>query len=232
MKIGLTYTGSEEKHNNYVKWLKGENEDIEVLKLSADDNNLDALNSCHALVLSGGIDMHPKFYNNPRLVYPNAHEFDVQRDMFEIDAFRFSLDKHTPVFGICRGLQLINCVLGGNMKQDLGELNKTHKGDPDKRHMIKVKPGTLLEKITGSKEGETNSAHHQAIDILGKDLQINCVTEDGTVEGIEFNKPELPFLLAVQWHPERMFNFQLQNTPLSKAIRDRFVEEIRLRVNG
>jgi putative glutamine amidotransferase len=71
MKIALLYTGSDEKHNNYVRWLK-RGDELEVVKLSTMDNNLHEIAGCHGLVLSGGIDLHPMNYNNFRTVYPNA----------------------------------------------------------------------------------------------------------------------------------------------------------------
>lgn len=230
MKIGLTYTGSEKKHLNYVNWLKG-NDAIEVVELSYPKNNFPEgmplakeLQSCDALVFSGGIDVHPSIYKNPKLDYENADEFDLKRDEFEIDAFKIAQEKKMPVLGICRGLQLINCILGGNLKQDLGELNKTHKGGPDKIHSINVEVNSLLENIVHIKNGNVNSAHHQAINELGQGLKINARAEDGTIEGVERNENGKPFLLAVQWHPERMEDKQ---SPLSKNIRNRFIEEIR-----
>src|SRR5256885_12887152 len=114
MKIGLTYTGSEEKHNNYVQWLKG-NEDIQIIKLSAEENYLSGLMQCDALVLAGGIDIHPKFYNG-QLEYKNSPEnFNESRDEFELAAFKSSMENNLPVLGICRGMQLVNCALGGNL---------------------------------------------------------------------------------------------------------------------
>jgi len=76
--------------------------------------------------------------------------------------------------------------------------------------------------------GKINSAHHQCIEELGDGLMINCIAEDGTIEGTEWKeKSGKPFLLCVQWHPERMYKFHLQDTPLSKNIRTRFIEEIK-----
>ena len=73
LKIGLTYTGSDSKHRNYVNWIMG-NQDIEVIKLSADENNLCLVSSLDALVMSGGIDAHPKHYGSTVTDYPNAPE--------------------------------------------------------------------------------------------------------------------------------------------------------------
>lgn len=229
MKIGLTYTGTDEKHHNYVRWMQG-NERIEIVTLSAKINNFDEIKTCDALILSGGIDIHPKFYQAP-LEYHNAPEkgWKEKRDLLEKTLFESALQQSIPILGICRGMQLINVVLKGTLIQDLGDksLNPVHKGDPDKCHNVNIEEDTLLHDITNIETGKINSAHHQAIEKPGEGLKINCTADDGTVEGLEWaDKSGKPFLLCVQWHPERMFKFQLEDSPLSKNIRDKFIEEI------
>jgi putative glutamine amidotransferase len=222
MKIGLTYTGTEDKHGYYAAWLRGDSKH-EIVKLSHHEPA--RLHECDGLVLSGGIDVHPKFYGSAVLDFPNADDFDEERDEFEINALRHAVDKGMPVLGICRGLQLINCAMGGTLVQDLGPRNEIHRGNPDKRHEVHVEDETLLSEITGAKDGDVNSAHHQVIHLLGKDLRINCYSVDGMIEGVEGTGLS-GFLLAVQWHPERMFRFGLQNSTFSKEIRDRFIFEV------
>jgi putative glutamine amidotransferase len=76
--------------------------------------------------------------------------------------------------------------------------------------------------------GAVNSAHHQAIDRLGKDLAVNSYSEDGVIEGIEWkNKNNKSFMLAVQWHPERMGFAGLNDSPLTKNIRAHFISVIK-----
>lgn len=223
MRIGLTYS-SPKSHINYVNWLTSV-EGIEVVKLSAAQNNLKDLEQCDGLVLSGGVDIHPEFYGCKNNIYPNApQEFKKDRDKFEISVFNKAQEKRLPILGICRGLQLINCISGGTLKQDLGELNKTHKGNPDKIHSVNVEPNTLLHQIASVDNLDVNSSHHQAIEILGNGLKINCIAEDGTIEGIERSELGHSFLLAVQWHPERMLD---QNSPLTKNIKNSFLNSFR-----
>jgi len=72
-----------------------------------------------------------------------------------------------------------------------------------------------------------NSAHHQAVNVPGNGLKVNCIADDGTIEGLEWaDTANKPFLLCIQWHPERMFQFGLDNSPSSKNIRNKFIEEI------
>lgn len=226
MKIALTYTGYPQKHQYYIDWLKA-NENIDVVKLCADENNLNELNSCDALVLSGGIDIHPRFYNG-KTDYPGAPEkFNEKRDEFEISSFYLAQQNNIPVLGICRGLQLINVIHKGTLIQDISDesVNKIHRGNPDQRHTVIIKEGTLLHDLTGKTTGHISTAHHQAIDKEGDGLMISAMADDGTVEGIEWkDKTGKPFMAAVQWHPERMFSFE--DITLSKTIRDGFIKEI------
>ena len=231
MKIGLTYTGSAEKHQNYVSWIKGEDADIEVLRLSVDDP-AGEIEDCDALVLSGGVDIHPELYGGG-LSYPHspAGGWQRERDLFEMGVFRSALERGLPVLGVCRGLQLINISLHGTLLQDLGEeKDETHdnaKGK-DKEHGVLVREGTLLHAIAGGKKAGANSAHHQGIDRLGEGLVVNCVADDGVSEGIEWADPSgKPFMLAVQWHPERMFTNRFRDRCLYKNIRDRLIDEIK-----
>jgi len=229
MKIGLTYTGGEEKHNNYAQWLKG-NEAIEVVALSSALNNAEELNNCDTLVLSGGVDIHPEFFKGATTYSNQPEEWDLQRDLFEKQLYQSAITNNQPVLGICRGFQLINVLNGGTLNQDLADLNATHnkEGIQDKLHEVSINRNSLLFEITGTTNDKVNSAHHQSINQLGNGLAVNCIAEDGIIEGIEWaDKTDKPFLLGVQWHPERMNKYQLSGSPLSKNIRDYFINEIK-----
>jgi len=229
IKIGLTYTGSDEKHGYYVNWLKG-NDDIEIIRLSAEDDNLHLVKEVDAIVLSGGVDAHPQSYGSNNTSYPNAPAaFQVARDEFETATFLLTQQLHIPVLGVCRGMQLINCILGGDLIQDIGEeANNNHRnqGD-DKKHPVRILPDTLLGEITSQQQDDANSAHHQCVNHLGKELMVNAQSTDGIIEGIEWaDKSEKPFLLGIQWHPERMFKLNLQASTLSKNIREYFINQV------
>ncbi len=237
MKIGLTYTGTEWKHENYVRWLSdgvdgAEAGPIEVDRLAVADANLDDLWHCDALVLSGGVDIYPGLYGGG-LDYTKspAGGWEKGRDLFERSALELAWRRKMPVLGVCRGLQLINVSLKGNLLQDLGVSGDTlHENTSgiDPCHGVNIVEKTLLAAVTGQETGMVNSAHHQAIDRLGEGLIVNCRSGDGTIEGIEWAEPVgKPFLLAVQWHPERMYANRLADVVLYRAIRDRFIEEIK-----
>jgi len=230
VKIALTNTGDVEKHGYYVKWLQQE-DPVDIIKLDNTDKNAQLLDHCDALVLSGGVDIHPSIYRgNTTYNHSPKNGWYRERDEFEIALFKKARDRDMPVLAICRGLQLVNVVLGGTLVQDLGDAgDKTHEGIyDDKRHSISIVPHTLLHELVPAGSADVNSAHHQAIDKLGTGLQVNARAADGTIEGIEWaNKAGKPFLLGVQWHPERMFRFHLGDTPASMAIRNRFIEAIK-----
>jgi putative glutamine amidotransferase len=233
MKIGLTHTRNHQKYLYYIDWLK--TEDVEVVTLSVADNNLNEINNCDALVLSGGVDVHPKFYGSKPGYSGQPDEFNEIRDEFEIAAFHSAEQNNIPILGICRGLQLINIIHKGTLIQSLidKDLHKVHKGEPDKTHQVKIEPGSILYNIIGRKQIEVNSAHHQAIDKLGEGLMVNARSGEGVIEGIErVDKSDKPFLLAVQWHPERMFKFQLEGSPASKSIRERFFLEVKKSISN
>lgn len=228
MKVAITLTGRNPvKQENYEKWIKG-NDAIEIITI-ASDKDVNELQHCDGLVLTGGVDVHPDYYGRSTS-YDNPDSWQIDRDEYEIKAFQIALEKKIPVIGVCRGLQLINIIQEGTLIQDLGDnaLNPVHRADEEKKdnvHNVVVEQETLLHKITGITEGEINSSHHQAIGKLGKGLRINARATDGTVEGIEWENPEgKSFLLAVQWHPERIDNM---DSPFSKNIRERFIQEMK-----
>lgn len=235
MKIGLTYTGSDIKHNNYFEWITGD-EDITVVKLSEDLNNLDDVLLCDGIILSGGIDITPGFYGGNE-IYANAPSaFYPKRDEFELSIFELTQQNNIPLLGVCRGMQLINCYYGGTLIQDLAEKNKVHKATEiaDKQHGIRsTKANTIIASILKDELNEVNSAHHQAIDKVGKGLQVTATSEDGIAEALErIDNTNAPFMLAVQWHPERMYHFNLQHTMPAAGLRTKFLNEIKKNKNG
>ena len=157
-------------------------------------------------------------------------QFQKERDLFEEKIFRYSQFHQLPVLGICRGLQLVNVLLGGKLIEDIDEANLVHKkeGDTDKQHPIIIEKNSLLAEITGAQMASVNSAHHQVVspDALGNNLMVSAWSEDSSIEALEFrNKTGKAFMLCVQWHPERMMD--KEQNPLSAKIRARFIAELK-----
>jgi len=221
-RIGITT--SDTNFQNYPNWISGEG--VEVVQLSYSEKNIQDFDSCDGFVLTGGIDVHPAFYQNARVDYPNTTVLNESRDLFEMQVFEYARQQNKPVLAICRGLQLVNIALGGNLIQDLQEngFENHRKGpDGDREHKIEVKPGTLLAQIAGVQHGFVNSAHHQGLDQIADGLQVSAFSEDGVVEAIEYKDANKPFLLAVQWHPERI-QIPSSNLAFSQNIRSAFID--------
>jgi putative glutamine amidotransferase len=114
----------------------------------------------------------------------------------------------TPLLCICLGCQELNVVCGGTLIPHLPDLGGSveHRrfGVPDQWHPATAVPGSRLACIVGTDEIRVNSSHHQAVDRLGEGLRVTARAPDGTVEAVELTVDDGRFLLAVQWHPERI----------------------------
>lgn len=165
-----------------------------------------------ALILSGGYDISPLNYKEEPL--EKLGDTFPERDIFEMWLLQAAILKRKPILGICRGLQLINTYFGGHLYQDISyakvskdiAMIKHDQQNATSRptHSIKINIDTLLFDIMQENHILVNSFHHQAIKEVGSSLVVNAVAKDGIIEGIE--KPDYPFLLGVQWHPEMMHN--------------------------
>jgi acyl-CoA reductase-like NAD-dependent aldehyde dehydrogenase/gamma-glutamyl-gamma-aminobutyrate hydrolase PuuD len=230
-RIGISYTKT--LFDNYWNWFTKEDlkEDIELIELSFKNNNTEDIYKCDAFILTGGVDVHPSFYEG-KTGYDNSpasHQPD--RDHFEEKIYRYSQMNNLPLLAICRGMQLVNVLQGGKLIQDLDHGNERHrKEEMDKEHTIVTSNNTLLYKIAGSLSGHVNSAHHQAIDpaAIGENLKVNAYDGDDEkiIEGLEFNdKTHKAFMLCVQWHPERMKG--KEENPFSENLKKQFLSAIR-----
>ena len=162
------------------------------------------------LLLAGGVDMDPATYQEEKS--PLCGVIDPPRDLVEMQLAKWALADGKPIFGICRGLQVLNVVMGGSLFQDVtAECNTAIKHDyvPTEgwsrdhlAHEISINPGSRLHSALGSSRVMVNSMHHQGIDRLGSGLAVTAVAPDGLIEAIE--APGEKYLLGVQWHPEAM----------------------------
>lgn len=157
-------------------------------------------------LFSGGPDIEPSLYGEEKR--PACDVCCDLRDAMEIPLFHAVYEKDKPIFGICRGIQLINTALGGTLYQDLPS---EHPSDTVHRqtippenptHSVTLIADTPLCTVIGSDTMMVNSCHHQAVKTLGKGLCVMGVSEDGIIESVY--APEKYFVQAVQWHPESM----------------------------
>ncbi len=170
---------------------------------------------CDGVMLTGGDDIQPGLYSKdvPPELAQTVGDVDGARDTWELELIDETFQQRKPLLGICRGHQLLNVALGGTLIIDIpsqmpNALNhKQFDKKADPVHELLLTPGTLLATIMGEQKFGVNSTHHQAIGKLAKPLEATARTVDGLVEAVELKDPgQLPFLLAVQFHPERLFD--------------------------
>ncbi len=200
--IGVTLPGAtafrSQRYRNYLELIEqGGGDPLPIIPgFSVDVEQIDAI------LLSGGGDVDPKHYGQS---INGTREKDIieARDSSEFEIMRQALALHTPVLGICRGMQLINIYLGGTMHQDIQDISSPihgSNGESYQKHHVFIEKGTLLHEILGTDEIEVMSHHHQAVDLLGKELKVSARAEDGIIEAIESTNSM--FIIGVQWHPE------------------------------
>jgi putative glutamine amidotransferase len=175
---------------------------LDAAPLSRDD--ADALvTRFDALVLTGGPDVDPRFYDQP--AHAETYGVDREADDFEIALFLAAVDRAVPTLAICRGAQVVNIALGGSLYQHIAEEPGVgphgRPGEPDGQyvHDVPLEPGSLLQKVMGADVVRCSCHHHQAVAEVGDGLRVSARDHDGIVEGLELDGAPM---LAVQWHPE------------------------------
>lgn len=217
------------KYDKYAAWIS-QDEDVEVIKLGYVLNDFDVIKKCQGVLLTGGEDVHSRFYNRPDLLkfcYPD--DVDERRDEFDLSVIDYTQENRLPLLGICRGLQITNVFFGGTLIPDLpsfGKFNHSKFSEgKDRYHTISIDPHSQLNQICSKVEGQVNSAHHQSVKHVGAGLVANCFSQEGVIEGLERTDPKnRSYLMLVQWHPERMND---QSNPLTANIKKSFLDQLR-----
>ena len=181
------------------------------------------------LLFSGGKDIDPSHYGEEPI--KGIGSFDPERDEWELALFKAAAAKGLPIFGICRGHQLVNIALGGSLFQDLAnqcseaKLHNPEDFPVDKLfHRISIAGESLVHKIFGDSGTRVNSFHHQAVKKLGTGLKVSATALDGVVEAFESTNPT-HFILGVQFHPESL----TLNYPVFLGLFSAFVDASRKR---
>ncbi len=167
------------------------------------------LSLSHGVMFCGGTDISPDYYKAEK--HPATEISDDSRDESEFELFAQAKNQKIPIFGICRGCQLINVACGGDLFQDLpSEGGRFSQHGTDAKgsdnvyaaHRVAVKSGTKLSQIFGATDLLVNSIHHQGIKKIGQELIASATAPDGLVEAIEH---PTDYIVGVQWHPEIMW---------------------------
>ena len=202
--------------SKYIESLARAGAGMRWVELSDPEQAVQDALTCDGLLLPGGGDMDPKFYGPARI--PACGEPNLLRDAAEPLLLRAFLAADKPVLGICRGIQVMNAVLGGDLYQDIKPFEHLpHNDHWAKVHTVTVRRGTLLSRILGQDTVLVNSQHHQAVDRVAPGFTLAALSEDGIVEAIE--KPDARFCLGVQWHPEWLSDAD----PAMQSLFDAFV---------
>ena len=159
----------------------------------------------HGLLIPGSpADVDPVYYGEEP--HQRLGPVNPLRTDFEIELVRLTLTRGIPVFGICGGAQVLTVALGGSLYQDIpSQVPKAYKhaGSPERAHSVDLVPDTRLAAILHTQEMRVNSLHHQAVKVPGQGMVVSASARDGVIEAVEIS--DQPFVIGVQWHPERLF---------------------------
>jgi len=229
LKIAISRGDNTSSYAKYQEWINACEKGIELVNLYglSIQQQEEILNECSALLLSGGNDIHPFHYRKNEKAFL-CKETDDNRDKQELIVIMNALGLNMPVLGICRGLQILNVACGGSLITDIPseyptEIKHHLEGDLKEHcfHKINLVPETLMYSIGTADNYVVNSYHHQAIEQCAPIFRISATSEDGIIEAIEWKNPEnRPFLLAVQWHPERMNTYDDFSLSIAAAFID------------
>ncbi len=210
LKIAISKGAGSEAYDRYGAWLKQDNPEIETIDLyyTSLGKALTILDNCDGLILSGGPDVHPARFGMPNDTA--LCSIDLKRDTLEFALIRKALEKKIPILAICRGAQIMNIALGGNLIIDIPTMKPSdikHQCQDKNNcfHDVSIVPLTTLSSLTTNSIETVNTNHHQGIGKLAAELKATAFSADSIVEAIEWINPDhKSFLLGVQWHPERM----------------------------
>ena len=176
-----------------------------VVLLDASKEPLDPVSiadSADGVLFLGGGDVDATIYGHTD---PVNHEYGVDRaaDDYSIEIINSTIERDAPLLCICRGSQLLNVALGGDLIPDIENYHPHRGGSGDpmfKDEQVILEPGSTIHQILGRDRLAVRSGHHQAVNRLGAGLVVSARAEDGIIEGTEL--PSATWVVGVQWHPE------------------------------
>lgn len=207
--IAISKGAGSEHYDRYKQWLESFDKDIDCIDLTYCENDsirAVIMSKASGLLLTGGPDVHPGRYGKE---YDTARCYiEPTRDTLEYKLLNIAIQQEMPVLGICRGLQLLNVAFGGTLFVDIPEDYGTqiiHRNEKQGfcYQEINLVKNSMLYSLIKKDNFTVNSFHHQGIEKLADEFIANAFADDGFIEGIERKDSGKPFILAVQWHPER-----------------------------
>jgi putative glutamine amidotransferase len=204
VKIGIAVRMSERRYvvnADYVEALRKAGADPVILLPETRQGLSDLIVNLDGILIPGGWDVDPKHYGEE---VDGSEGMDDIIDALDMELIRLAHQQAVPVFGICRGLQVINVALGGSLFQDIPSMIPGAHNHSHVEHPVFIHPAGKLAKFMPP-EVAVNSYHHQAVKRLSPLLNSAALSDDGIVEAVEGDG-----ILAVQWHPERMLDDEIQ----------------------
>jgi len=194
--------------SNYVQWI--EEEEIIILDAYIIDNTDSILELADGIILTGGEDINPLQYNdtvNIKVCGP----INYRRDTLEIKLFEYALQNKIPLVGVCRGMQMMNVASGGTLYGDIPTeigTNVIHRNNGEVMHEIAIScENSYYTNLIFPLEKDTfmvNSWHHQGLKYIAPNMHIIARSYDGLPEAVIIDTAIHPFMIAVQFHPERL----------------------------
>lgn len=193
---------------------------IAVLPIVDEKTILGLTKLLDGIIFSGGPDIDPIYFGESP--HPKMRSICPQRDMMEIFLAKEMHKMKKPILGICRGIQVINVAFGGSVIQDIpSEIINPIKHEQEApgwygTHKIEIEPNSVLFNILGKRYVRVNSFHHQSVNKIAPGFKPIAFTADGIVEAIEAKSSEA-FCLGLQWHPEEMWEKDLDQFNIFKT---------------
>ena len=204
--IGQTTIILSKASSNYINWIEDEN--VIILDAYTIKNTDSILALVDGIILTGGEDINPLQYNDT-INLAVCGDINYQRDTLERKLFDFALENKIPLIGVCRGMQMMNVASGGTLYGDIPtEIGTSviHRNNGEVNHEIVLVDTCSLIFPLSIDTIMVNSWHHQGLKIMPNNLHVIARAFDGLPEAVVMDKSVHPFMIAVQFHPERLGN--------------------------
>ncbi len=209
--------------DNYVNWI--ENENTIILDAYRISNTDSILALADGIIITGGEDINPLFYNDT-LNLKVCGNIDYRRDTLEKKLFDYAFENKIPLMGVCRGMQMINVASGGTLYGDIPSEIGTqviHRNNGEVMHEVVLTESCPLIFPEGQDTFMVNSWHHQGLKNIPNGINVVARSYDGLPEAIYIDQEIHPFMIAVQFHPERLDS----DNPIRKRMRNNFYNAIK-----
>ena len=205
---------------NYVKWMEDDN--VIIIDAYNIKNTDSILALADGIILTGGEDINPLEYSDTVNI-KLCGTINFSRDTLERKLFNFAFKNNLPLIGVCRGMQMMNVASGGSLYGDIpAEIGTTviHRSNGEVMHEIAIVDTCSLIFPIGIDTFMVNSWHHQGLKDISENLRVIARSFDGLPEAVAMVKSAHPFMIAVQFHPERLE----KDNPIHQKMRDSFFQ--------